>query len=325
MIDGRPEVISSASSTEGPSDRSVLVTGATNQIGVYLLPRLGKAGYRVTAVSRTPPAGGPTNVLWRRGDLSGSRDWVPERECGVLIHLAGLTLLPPHLDRLASGGVRRILAFSSTSRLTKERSRDARERAVALGLAEAEDEFRSRCASLKIDWTLLRPTMIYGAGLDRNVSFIAWSLRRRPWFPLVGAGRGRRQPVHAGDLAAACVDMLSNNLTFGRTYALPGGEVLTYRAMVERIGEAVGVHPRFLPLPIVALRGMLAVARWLPGARHLGPEMAERMTRDLVFDASAATADFGYRPRRFSPEPPRSEQGRAPGIPNLASGDSERV
>lgn len=317
-------IIPKASGAEVPGGGSVLVTGATSQIGVFLLPRLCEAGYRVTAVSRRPPPSDRSGVVWRRGDLSGSGEWAPEQECAALVHLAGLSLLPRHIDRLADRGVRRILAFSSTSRLTKERSRDERERAVALGLAEAEEELQSRCASRGIDWTLLRPTMIYGAGIDRNISFIARSLRRRPWFPLVGGGRGRRQPVHADDLAAACVAAIFNPRTYGRIYALPGGEVLTYRAMVERIGAAVGVRPRFLPLPLLGLRAVLAIARWLPGARHLGPEMAYRMTQDLVFDASAAFSDFGYRPRRFSPER-AGITGTAKNEPVLASGESERV
>ena len=83
-----------ASGAEVSGGRAVLVTGATSQIGVFLLPRLREAGYRVTAVSRRPPASDRSGVVWRRGDLSGFGDWAPEQQCAVLVHLAGLSLLP---------------------------------------------------------------------------------------------------------------------------------------------------------------------------------------------------------------------------------------
>jgi uncharacterized protein YbjT (DUF2867 family) len=131
------------------------------------------------------------------------------------------------------------------------------------------------------------------------VSDIARFVRRLGFFPVAGAGRGRRQPVHAADLAAAALAVLDNPATFDRAYDLPGGETLSYCEMVGRIANGLGREARILHVPLPLLRAGLALARRLPGLGHLTPAMAERMNEDLVFDPTAARKDFGYDPRPF--------------------------
>jgi len=277
----------------------VVVTGATSQIGRFLLPLLAENAIAVTAVSRRGGDPGLRAARWVTADLRQGVAWAAMAPCDAVIHLAQLPLLSAHLEPMARLGVHRVIAFSSTSRDTKAGSSDPEERALAAALANAEAELAQACERLEMAWTLFRPSMIYGAGLDQNVRFIARSLQRSPWFPLAGGGSGRRQPVHAQDLAQACLDALAAERTYGRVYVLSGGEILSYRDMVERIGAALGRRPRFISLPTGLLRRLLGMARRLPRARHLSPEMADRMKEDLVFDWSAAERDFGYRPRGF--------------------------
>jgi nucleoside-diphosphate-sugar epimerase len=131
--------------------------------------------------------------------------------------------------------------------------------------------------------TILRPTLIYGAGEDANVSAAARFIQRYGFFPLAWNAQGLRQPVHADDLASGALVALERPQTIGRTYALPGGETLPYRAMIERIFEALGRRPRFLRIP-----GLAAVS-----------DLARRMARDQAFDIGPAARDLGYAPRRF--------------------------
>jgi nucleoside-diphosphate-sugar epimerase len=192
-----------------------------------------------------------------------------------------------------------VVAFGSTSRYTKAASPSAAERETARRLAESEERIERGCGEAGIRWTLLRPTLVYGAGRDRNVSDIARFVRRFGFFFVAGAGRGRRQPVHAADLAAAVLAVLDSPATLDRAYDLPGGETLSYCEMVERIADGLGRRARILHLPLPLLRAGLGLARRLPGLGHLTPAMAERMNEDLVFDPAAARADFGYAPRPF--------------------------
>lgn len=278
----------------------VMVTGATGQIGHFLLPRLLRDGHAVHAISRRR-RDGAGKVQWLLGDVAATGTSWPAVD--VLIHAAPLRLLPALLpDFLARGG-RRVICFGTTSRYSKAASGDAKEQAFAAEQIAAEAKVAELCAAANAPWTVFRPTLIYGAGMDRNVAVIARLVRRFGVFPLFGAAAGKRQPVHADDLAAACVAALSAPATFNAAYDLAGEETLTYRAMVERIFRAEGRTPRFIPVPLTAFRAAMWCVSRIPRFKDFNAEMARRMNEDLVFDSSDAVRDFGYAPRKFAPQP----------------------
>ena len=205
-------------------------------------------------------------------------------------------------DFLAKGG-RRVICFGTTSRYSKAVSADTKEQAFAAEQIATESKVAELCEAANATWTVFRPTLIYGAGMDRNVTVIAKIIRRLGAFPLFGAASGRRQPVHADDLAAACVAALAEPKTFNSAYDLAGGETLTYRQMVERIFAAEGRTPRFLPVPLTAFRAAMWCMSRIPRFKDFNTEMARRMNEDLLFDSSGAVRDFGFAPRKFQPEP----------------------
>jgi nucleoside-diphosphate-sugar epimerase len=240
-------------------------------------------------------------VTWIQADLGQAVQWEKLGPHRTLIHLAALPLLVPHLEALASMGLRRVVALSSTSVLTKRESPDAHERGLIRAIAEAEEMLAMRCGALGISWTIFRPTMVYGAGRDKNVSAIAEWVQRFRCFPLLGEGKGLRQPVHADDVAAACVAVLENPRTFDTRYELAGATVLSYRQMVEAIFRAAGLRPCVIRVPASVFRFGLRLARLLPRYRYLNSEMAYRMDRDMTFDWSQAKRDFDFSPRGFLP------------------------
>lgn len=267
---------------------SLLVLGATSLIGRFLTPRLTQSGRPFVGVSRR-------SGDWMQADLTSpeGRARLPRAE--TVLSLSPIWLLPDVIADLKASGMRRLVAFSSTSVLTKAASSDPSERAVVEALARGEEAVRAS----GVDWTILRPTMIYAEGLDGNVSRLASLARKLPVLPIAGRGEGRRQPVHADDLATGALQALDAPLAVGRTYELAGGETLTYRQMCARIFESLGRTPRVLTVPPRLWRlGLTLASPLLPGATG---EMGARMDRDLVFDYSPARADFGWSPRDFRP------------------------
>src|SRR5690606_36992969 len=112
--------------------------------------------------------------------------------------------------------------------------------------------------------------------------------------------RGLRQPVHADDLAAACVAALRSEPAFNRDFDLGGGEQLEYEEMVRRIFIAEGKRPLIIEVPAQVLYLAIEVMNKLPRYRFTRREMIERMFDDLVVDNTPATAAFGYSARAFS-------------------------
>lgn len=281
---------------------AVVVTGATSQIGCYLIPRLIQGGYAVHAISRNPPRNGAEGplLMWQRIDITRDPAALSGLErATALIHLAPLATLPALINGAARAGVRRIVAFGSTSRYTKVRSTDRHERQWVAELVASESALETMCAEHGVAWTLFRPTLIYGRGMDKNVTVIADFIRRFGFFPIVGDGTGLRRPVHADDLAAACVAVLDRQSTFNKAYNLSGAEAITYRQMVEAIFAGLGRRPRIVRIPISIFTLLLRVGAWFPTYRHLNPEMVMRINRDMDFDHLEASRDFEYAPRKF--------------------------
>ena len=274
----------------------VLVLGATSLIGRWLMAALRDQGAEPIAVSRRPPS---DEACWLDADLAD-----PNLEAGLppvatVFSLSPIWLLPAALPALKARGLSRLVAFSSTSRFTKQDSDIAAERAVAASLSEAEAEVEAFCAQNGVAWTILRPTLIYDEGHDGNVSRLAGLIRRFGVLPLSGDGAGLRQPAHAQDLATGALAAASAPAAANRAYDLVGGETLTYREMARRVFEGLGRRPAVIPLP-PALFGLMlrAASPFLPGATAA---MGSRMGVDLTFDSGDAARDFGWAPRGFRP------------------------
>ncbi len=214
--------------------------------------------------------------------------------------LSPIWVLPAALPALKAKGMRRLVAFSSTSVFTKAGSDDEGERMTAQNLADGEAAVAAFCEAHEVAWTILRPTMIYAEGQDRNVTRLARLIRRFGVLPLSGQGEGLRQPVHADDLAAGALRAAASPAARNRAYDLPGGETLSYRRMAERIFQALGRPIRIVTAPDWLWRLGFALARpLLPGATA---QMGRRMSSDLVFKATPAERDLDWNPRPFQPE-----------------------
>lgn len=276
-----------------------LVFGASGAIGRFLVPRLLAAGHDVIAISRTPRSSGDTRVRWLAGDLGGALPALPPID--TIFSLGPLDLFA---RRLADGGElrsARIVAIGSMSAQSKVASPDPAERALAATLRNAESTLASAAAARGAAWTLLRPTLIYGAGLDRSLTPIARFAMRWRVFPYLAGAGGLRQPVHADDLAAACLAAADSARAANRSYDVGGGERLAFTAMMKRVRASLPVATVPLPVPLALAQAGAGAAWALPPFRGVGAAALRRAREDLVADHSAAAADFGWAPRGFAP------------------------
>ena len=278
-------------------DTAILVTGASSQIGQCVVRRLCAARLSVVMLGRRwPRTAMDSRARFIEGDLTKPNLAWPEALSSV-VHIAAIWLLADHLDALHTRGVQRIVAFSSTSIFVKQKSSNARERDLVTRMKAAEAELAARCDSLGILWTVMRPTLVYGLGIDRNVSRAARFIQRLGVYPLASAAMGMRQPVHADDLAAVALAALESPAAAGRIYALGGGEVLGYREMIGRIFDALGRRRRFVVVP--GLETLAAAAGIALRRPEVTRDMVRRMGQDLVCDNGPAERDLAYRPRKF--------------------------
>lgn len=272
---------------------TVLVSGATSQIGRFLLPRLVQAHGRVQAVSRQPqPAQGGVQGLC--GDLAAALDSVPSPDWQAIASFGPLEALAQWLSRQTAAPARQVIATSSMSVLSKQNSEQADEQDVVAMLQRGEAGLIAQAERLGMGWTILRPTLIYGAGIDRSITPIVQRALRLRLFPIPLVG-GLRQPVHADDIARAVVACIATNAASARVLEIGGGERLPYHAMFRRVHASLAQPTLALPLPGAALRGLAAV---LPRAR--GP--VSRLQQDLIADNGPLQALLDVHPRPFQPD-----------------------
>ena len=293
--------------------KHAIVLGATSLVGAFLCERLAAAGYTGECISRNPSANHSRPQLpfcWRRLDVQNPDDWQASPGA-VVVSLLPLWALPQLLSRLQD--VRQIIAVSTTSVFTKAHSADPEERDLVNRTLRSEQALLRFCTRARLDWTILRPTLVYGAGRDRNISAIARFARRFGVFPVARPACGLRQPIHADDVAQAIVASIDNPRARNEAFNLTGGETLTYRDMVRRIFEAAGRRPVIVALPSWLLSLVLRLARLVSRSLY-SPALFDRMNQDLTFDSGAARAALGFDPRPFLPELDDSASRREGGV-----------
>ena len=259
------------------------VLGSTSLVAQSLLPQLVES-YRVISFSRT---------VTRYSGQEPIPFWIS------LMPIPALAEWFPYIEQY---GPRRIVVLSSTSVFTKTTSSDESERAMATKLANAEIDLARWSQKTSVECVILRPTLIYGRGRDRNVSQIARFIRRFGFFPICSPGNGLRQPIHVDDVAWACKKALETPGATGRSYNISGGETLAYKDMVARIFAALGKKPLFLSTPPLLFKIATPFVRVMPKFHDWTPSMAARMNQDLIFDHDEAERDLRLQFRPFRPE-----------------------
>jgi NADH dehydrogenase len=132
-------------------------------------------------------------------------------------------------------GVRRFLHISALGAEAHAPSLYQRSKARGEAVLQAAAE------SGDLDLTVIRPSVIFGAG-DKFLNTFAALQSVLPFVPLAGAGT-RFQPVWVGDVAQAVVHCASDAHTIGQTIDAVGPDVLSLADLVRLAGAASG-HPR---------------------------------------------------------------------------------
>lgn len=276
----------------------VVLTGASSQIGVFAIPLLVRAGYQVLAVSRKrQPEYWPDNrqVRWIKPDA------LPDHsaESAFLLSAGPLDVALGVLKQ--NEQIQTAVVFSSSSVHSKTDSDNRTEREQVNAMLAVQSSLRQLAVKRNIKLLILKPTLIYGCGLDTNITQLAVWIRRFGFMPVNGHAEGLRQPVHAEDLASLAVAAMHSRVDLPGELFLAGGETLSYREMVRRIFVALAKTERLVYLPqwlFILLAGFISALK--PGLK-INTEMVKRQKTDLVFDDGPARQLLDYEPRAFTP------------------------
>ncbi len=224
-----------------------------------------------------------------RGDAGDVQD-LSRALCGmdVLLHVAGIEYTPRVLEAVRWAKVKRLVVVGSTSAHSAYESRSG---------PKLRMEKRVRESGLK--YTIVRPSMIYGSELDKNMHRLLRFLDRWPVFPMFGPGTNLWQPVYHEDCARGVYEALVRPAAVGQSYDLPGAEPLTYLELVGTAAGALGKKVRVVGLPLEPVRRLLVATEKLRLPLPVGSEQVLRLREDKAYSYEEARRDLGYTPRPF--------------------------
>lgn len=297
----------------------IVVTGAAGFLGARAVRAAEAAGYDVVRVTREAGPGtlAMAELLADPTKLDGAE---------LVAHTAAIRYrygtdasayrrsnvdLVEALARASAGRVARFVNVSSVGVYgfpfdlpVSERHRYAPQTFYSETKVEAERLTCKLCPSIGLRYTILRPTILYGAG-DRHgmLDKLAAMVRSRRYL-LVGHGANTLHHTHVDDVARAVLELGRAEAARDEHFIVAGPETVT----LARLGELVARQlDRRIPPIRVPLWGARAVATCFDIAAYRGIAYREReppinhakldvMTRDIAFDITKAR-EAGFVPR----------------------------
>jgi uncharacterized protein YbjT (DUF2867 family) len=289
--------------------KPVLVTGAAGLVGIHTCRELSKKGWQVRALVRDPAkaamALGQLPVEFRVGDV---RDASTLRSslsgCGAVVHLAAIAIEK-------KGESYRESNTAATERLISAARAETVQRVIFMSQNGADSRspypfLRSKGVaqdSIKtsgLNWTILRPSVIFGPE-DQFVNVLGRLIKLTPRvFPLPGGGSARFQPIAVDDVARVIRMSLEKKDTVHQSYDLGGAVPLTLLQMTERILTAMGTHRKIVPVPVKALRPLVAMAQRLLPNPPVTPSLLDLLSLDNTVANNALTEHFKVVPIPFA-------------------------
>jgi uncharacterized protein YbjT (DUF2867 family) len=253
--------------------QKIVVLGGTGFVGSHLVPRLARDGHTITLLSRNRERHRELGVLPRVMVLNAD---VHDRAT-LARHLAGadaaINLVGILNERGSDGsgfrkahvelteGLIEACVASGVSRLLQMSALRAGEGSSHYLKTRGEAEARVKTSSL--DWTLFRPSVIFGP--DDGLFFrFASLLRLAPVLPLARA-HAKFAPVHVGDVAEAFARALAHPHTHGHAYELAGPHTIELGELVRWTARMIGKRRLIVPLPDALGFVQACVGEWLPG------------------------------------------------------------
>lgn len=164
---------------------------------------------------------------------------------------------------------------------------------------EGEVELQ-RFASTPLEYTVLRPTAIYGPGDPGRFQMIYRRVKQGV-FPMFGSGRTFYHPVYIDNLVDAFVLAAQPGVGAGQAYIVGDAEYFPIQELVARVARALGVRvriPHYPIWPLIAAGHVCEkVCRPIGVEPPIFPRRVDWFRQVRAFRIDKARRDLGYEPR----------------------------
>jgi uncharacterized protein YbjT (DUF2867 family) len=285
---------------------NIAVLGGSGFIGSELVAQLAHAGHGVRVLTRKLTAGGHLRVLpdveLTIGNAHDPR--VLTRELtgmDVAINLVGILNEPgrngagfhhAHAELSA-----KLMAAAKSQRLIRVLHMSSLGASIDAPSHYLRSKFAAeefvRAAPDTLDWTIFRPSVVFGRGDSLTNRFAALLRLAHGVLPLAKPD-ARFAPIFVGDVVSAFVRALPGGATSRQTYELCGPQVLRFEELVRQIAVAANLPCHLIRLPDFVARLQAAVMDFLPG-KPFSTDNYRSLSRDSVCSESGCVR-LGIKP-----------------------------
>lgn len=295
----------------------VLVTGANGFIGRSLCGALRSKHYAVVAALRSLNMSRADIEQVVINSIDGSSDWVLAlKTVDVVVHLAARVhimndnLADPlaefrkvnvegtlNLARQAAAvGVKRLIFISSVkvngeatslgSPFTEQNIANPQD-AYAISKFEAEQGLLELATQTGMEVVIIRPPLVYGAGVKANFANMMRAIKRGLPLPL-GAIYNKRSFVSVQNLVSLIVHCIEHPAAANQVFLVSDGYDLSTTELLRQCAAALGVKSRLIPVP----QKLIEFGAYILGKNDL----AQRVCGNLQVDISKARTLLGWEP-----------------------------
>lgn len=294
----------------------ILVTGANGFVGGALCAELIKQGFTVSAAVR-----GKNSVTSCTpivvGNINGATNWTEALSgVDVVIHLAARVHVMHEVEadpltefrqvnvqgtlNLASqavkAGVKRFI-FVSSIKVNGEQTPfgqpftalDTPNPQDAYGISkyEAEQALLALAKETGLEVVIIRPPLIYGAGVKANFASMMRAVQRGIPLPF-GAIDNKRSLVYVGNLVSLMIKCIDHPAAVNRVFLVSDDHDVSTTELLQACAVALGVKPKLIPVP----QKLIEMAATLIGKKAL----AQRLCGNLQVDIKHTRRLLGWEP-----------------------------
>lgn len=298
-------------------NKALLVTGATGFVGHTLCVEAARRGLVVTGAvrsNRVLPVGVNAIVV---NEVDGTTDWSRAVDkVDVVVHLAARVHVmcdaaahpldefrrvnvagTGHFARSAvSSGVKRLVYVSSIkvngdethgdSKFTETDTPDPQD-PYGISKWEAEQALHRIAEETGLEVVIVRPPLVYGAGVKGNFSQMIKVLAKGIPLPLASV-QNLRSLIYVGNLVDALIMCATHPAAAGQTYLVSDCEDISTSDLLHQLATAMGLPAHLFSCPL----SLLKLAGHLTGKS----DQVERLLGSLQVDSSRIRHELGWKP-----------------------------
>ncbi|MBC7074394.1 NAD(P)-dependent oxidoreductase [Candidatus Parcubacteria bacterium] len=147
-----------------------------------------------------------------------------------------------------------------------------------------------------LDYTIFRPTPIFGPGDNKNFVTLASFVKK---FPIIPAIHCYMEPVFVGDVCQAICCALETEKANRKIYYLPGGKGYDFVEILKIVAKIQNLKRLILPLPPFLFLPALFLFEKIYKNSPLETYQVKKWLKTKPLDATETKKDLNYQPTTF--------------------------